>query len=99
MQPLEQLAQGLRLLPSPTRTCLSSIAGRAQRTSPAIHLVEREKSAGSTLHLHTARFLGKNQLKAILREPLPYDAVLHAQTEKDKHCRSLLRETTLTTTT
>ena len=41
----------------------------------------------------------KNALKVTLREPLAYDAALHAQAEKDKKYRGLIRETALTTTT
>jgi hypothetical protein len=65
----------------------------------AIHLVEKEKGAAATLRLTTARFFGRQKLKVTLREPLPYDAALHAQAENDKHYRSLLRETILPTTT
>jgi hypothetical protein len=64
-----------------------------------IHLVEREQGATTTLRLPTARFFGKHAIKVTLREPLPYDAGLHAKAEKDKNYRSLIRETTLTTTT
>jgi hypothetical protein len=64
-----------------------------------IHLVEKEKGAAATLRLSTARFFGRHKLKVTLREPLPYDAALHAQAENDKHYRSLLRETILPTTT
>ena len=64
-----------------------------------IHLVEREQGAASKLRLPTARFFGKNAIKVTLREPLPYDAALHAKAENDKNYRSLIRETTLTTTT
>ena len=64
-----------------------------------IHLVDREQGAATTLRLPTARFFGKTALKVTLREPLPYDAALHAQAEKDKNYRSLIRETPLTTTT
>jgi hypothetical protein len=64
-----------------------------------IHLVEREQGATSTLRLPTARFFGKHAIKVTLREPLPYDAALHAKVENDKNYRSLIRETTLTTTT
>jgi hypothetical protein len=64
-----------------------------------IHLVEREQGATTTLRLPTARFFGKNAIKVTLREPLPYDAALHAKAENDKNYRSLIRETTLTTTT
>ena len=65
----------------------------------AIHLVEKEKGAPTTLRLSTARFFGKQKFKVTLREPLPYDAALHAQAENDKRYRSLLRETVLPTTT
>jgi hypothetical protein len=65
----------------------------------AIHLVEKEKGAAATLRLSTARFFGRHKLKVTLREPLPYDAALHAQAENDKHYRSLLRETIIPTTT
>jgi hypothetical protein len=65
----------------------------------AIHLVEKENGAPATLRLSTARFFGKQKFKVTLREPLPYDAALHAQAENDKHYRSLLRETILPTTT
>jgi hypothetical protein len=65
----------------------------------AIHLVEREKGAASTLRLSTARLFGKQKFKVTLREPLPYDASLHAQAEKDKNYRSLIRQTILPTTT
>ena len=64
-----------------------------------IHLVEREQGATSTLRLPTAKFFGANEITVTLREPLPYDTALHAQAEKDKNYRSLVRETTLTTTT
>ena len=64
-----------------------------------IHLVEREQGAPTTLRLPTARFFGTNAIKVTLRVPLPYDAALHAKAEKDKNYRSLIRETTLTTTT
>jgi hypothetical protein len=64
-----------------------------------IHLVEREQGAASKLRLPTARFFGKHAIKVTLREPLPYDAALHAKAENDKNYRSLVRETTLTTTT
>ncbi len=64
-----------------------------------IHLVERAQGAPTTLRLPTARFFGKNALKVTLRVPLPYDAALHAQAEKDKNYRSLIREITLTTAT
>ena len=65
----------------------------------AIHLVEKENGTPATLRLSTARFFGKQKFKVTLREPLPYDAALHAQAENDKHYRSLLRETILPTTT
>ena len=65
----------------------------------AIHLVEKEKGSASTLRLSTARFFGKQKFKVTLREPLPYDAALHAQAENDKRYRSLQRETVLPTTT
>ena len=65
----------------------------------AIHLVEKDKGAPTTLRLSTARFFGKQKFKVTLREPLPYDAALHAQAENDKRYRSLLRETILPTTT
>lgn len=65
----------------------------------AIHLVEKEKGAPATLRLSTARFFGKQKFKVTLRESLPYDAARHAQAENDKRYRSLLRETTLPTTT
>ena len=64
-----------------------------------IHLVEREQGASTTLRLPTARFFGTNAIKVTLRVPLPYDAALHSKAEKDKNYRSLIRETTLTTTT
>ena len=64
-----------------------------------IHLVEREQGAATTLRLPTARFFGQNAIKVKLRVPLPYDAALHSKAEKDKNYRSLIRETTLTTTT
>ena len=64
-----------------------------------IDLVERAQGAPTSLRLPTARFFGKNALKVTLREPLPYDAALHAQAEKDKNYRALIRETTLTTAT
>jgi len=64
-----------------------------------IHLVEREQGAATTLRLPTARFFSKNALKVKLREPLPYNAALHAQAEMDKNYRALIRETTLTTAT
>ena len=66
---------------------------------PVIHLVEREQGAATTLRLPTARFFSKNALKVTLREPLPYNAALHAQAEMDKNYRALIRETTLTTAT
>ncbi len=65
----------------------------------AIHLVEKDKGAPTTLRLSTARFFGKQKFKVTLREPLPYDAALHAQAENEKRYRSLLRETILPTTT
>lgn len=65
----------------------------------AIHLVEKEKGVPATLRLPTARFFGKHAIKVTLREPLPYDASLHAKAENTKNYRSLIRETTLTTTT
>ena len=65
----------------------------------AIHLVEKDKGAPTTLRLSTARLFGKQTFKVTLREPLPYDAALHAQAENDKRYRSLLRETILPTTT
>ncbi len=65
----------------------------------AIHLVEKEKGAASTLRLPTARFFGQHKFKVTLREPLAYDASLHAQAEKDKNYRSLIRQTILPTTT
>jgi hypothetical protein len=64
-----------------------------------IHLVQRGPGAPATLRLPTARFFGKNAIKVTLREPLPCDAALHAKAENDKNYRSLIRETTLTTTT
>jgi hypothetical protein len=64
-----------------------------------IHLVEREQGAPTTLRLPTARFFGANTIKVTLRVPLPYDATLHSQAEQDKDYRSLIRESTLTTTT
>jgi hypothetical protein len=64
-----------------------------------IHLVEREQGAASTLRLPIARFFGKNAIKVTLREPLPYDAAQHSKAENAKNYRSLIRETTLTTTT
>ncbi len=64
-----------------------------------IHLVEREQGTAKTVRLPTARFFGKHALRVTLREPLPYDTALHAQAEKDKNYRGLIRETTLTTTT
>jgi hypothetical protein len=64
-----------------------------------IHLVERGPGAPATLRLPTARFFGKHAIKVTLREPIPYDAAMHAKAEKDKNYRSLIRETTLTTTT
>jgi hypothetical protein len=63
-----------------------------------IHLVEREQGAASTLRLPIARFFGKNAIKVTLREPLPYDAAQHSKAENAKNYRSLIRETTLTTT-
>ena len=63
-----------------------------------IHLVEREQGATTTLRLPTARFFAKHAIKVTLREPLPYDAAMHAKAEKDKNYRSLLREVPLTTT-
>jgi hypothetical protein len=65
----------------------------------AIHLVEKEKGAAATLRLSTARFFGKQKFKVTLREPLPYDAAQHAQAEKDKSYRRLIRQTVLPTTT
>jgi hypothetical protein len=65
----------------------------------AIHLVEKEKGAAATLRLSTARFFGKQKFKVTLREPLPYDATQHAQAEKDKSYRRLIRQTALPTTT
>jgi len=65
----------------------------------AIHLVEKEKGAAATLRLSTARFFGRQKFKVTLREPLPYDAALHAQAEKDKSYRRLIRQTVLPTTT
>ncbi len=64
-----------------------------------IHLVEREQGAATTLSLPTARFFGKHALKVTLREPVAYDAAQHAQVEKDKNYRGLIRETSLTPTT
>jgi hypothetical protein len=64
-----------------------------------IHLVEREHGEPATLRIPTARFFGKNALQVKLRVPLPYDAALHAKAEQDKDYRSLIRETTLATTT
>ena len=64
----------------------------------AIHLVEKEKGAAATLRLSTARFFGKQKFKVTLREPLPYDAAQHAQAEKDKNYRRLIRQTVLPTT-
>ena len=64
-----------------------------------IHLVEREEGGPTTFRLPTARFFGANAIKVTLRVPLPYDAALHSQAEKGKDYRSLIRETTLTTTT
>ena len=64
-----------------------------------IHLVEREEGAPTTFRLPTARFFGANAIKVTLRVPFPYDAALHSQAEKGKDYRSLIRETTLTTTT
>ena len=64
-----------------------------------IHLVEREQGAASTLRLPTARFFGTNAIKVTLREPLPYDAALHAKAENDKNYRSLVREVPLAKTT
>ncbi|MEY3959160.1 MAG: hypothetical protein RJA37_1763 [Verrucomicrobiota bacterium] len=64
-----------------------------------IHLVEREQGAATTLRLPTARFFGKHAIKVTLREPLPYDAALHAKAENDKNYRSLIRQTVLPTTT
>ena len=63
-----------------------------------IHLVEREQGAPTTLRLPTARFFGANAIKVTLRVPLPYDATLHSQAEQDNDYRSLIRESTLTTT-
>jgi hypothetical protein len=63
-----------------------------------IHIVEREQGAASTLRLPIARFFGKNAIKVTLREPLPYDAAQHSKAENAKNYRSLIRETTLTTT-
>ena len=65
----------------------------------AIHLVEKEKGAPTTLRLSTARFFGQQKLKVTLREPLPHDAMLHAEAEKDKNYRRLIRQTVLPTTT
>jgi len=65
----------------------------------AIHLVEKKKGDATTLRMPTARFFGRHKFKVTLREPLPYDAALHAKAENDKNYRSLMRETTLTTTT
>jgi hypothetical protein len=64
----------------------------------AIHLVEKEKGAPVTLRLATARFFGKQKFKVTLRVPLPYDAAQHAQAEKDKSYRRLIRQTVLPTT-
>jgi hypothetical protein len=64
-----------------------------------IHLVEREQGAPATLRIPTARFFGHGALRVKLRVPLPYDAALHAKAEQDKDYRSLIRETTLATTT
>jgi hypothetical protein len=69
-------------------------------TAPVvIHLVEREPGAPATLRLPTARFFGTKAIMVKLRVPLPYDGALNAKAEKDKNYRSLIRETTLTTTT
>ena len=65
----------------------------------AIHLVEKEKGAPARLRLSTARFFGQQKLKVTLREPLAHDAMLHAEAEKDKNYRSLIRQTVLPTTT
>jgi len=64
-----------------------------------IHLVEREQGAPATLRIPTARFFGHGALRVKLRVPLPYDAALHAKAEHNKDYRSLIRETTLATTT
>jgi len=64
-----------------------------------IHLVEREHGEPATLRIPTAKFYGKNAMQVKLRVPLPYDAALHAKAEQDKDYRSLIRETTLATTT
>jgi hypothetical protein len=64
-----------------------------------IHLVERGQGAPVTLRVPTARFFGQNAVQVKLREPVPYDAALHAKAERNKNYCSLLRETTLNTTT
>ncbi len=64
-----------------------------------IHLVERGPGAPVTLRLPTSRFFGTNAIKVTLRVPLPYEAALHEQAEKEKSYRGLIRETTLTTST
>lgn len=69
-------------------------------TAPVvIHLVERGQGLPAMLRLPTARFFGKSPLQLKLRVPVPYDAALHAKAEEDKNYRSLIHETTLSTTT
>lgn len=64
-----------------------------------IHLVERGRGMPVTLRIPTRRFFGQSAFRVTLREPLPYNASLHAKAESDKNYRSLIRETSLNTAT